>query len=106
MSAKQERYNEWKPSANDSNPCNGFALFATEQSLRLRSGKKHEHQQANPVEKVQSRLGQCRICAGVHAQKRRADEEASQDFSNHARLAQSAEQTAEQMGRCKNSEDK
>ena len=76
-----------------------------EERFGLRAGKKHQHEQAKIVEKVERgfflRRGHVKLekvrVGGPSTENKRPQNAAGQNFSDHARLAQAGKQIAEQM---------
>src|SRR4029077_5926122 len=95
-------------------PSNLFAFMFLEERLGFRAGKKHEHEQAQVVEKIERgfflgrgpiELKKVRI-RGPSSKHKRPQNTASQNLSNHAWLPQPRKQVAEQMRSGKQDRDK
>ena len=102
--SERKRQKKRDAGSDHDQPAHFAAFFAAEQLARFRARKKHQQQQAEPINKAQDvplMLGRVRKPRGEGkpAQQRGAEHDSGKNLANHSRLAQLDEKIAQQLSR-------
>ena len=99
---QDEAENEWNAGTHNREPSDFAALFACEEVLCFCARKKHEQEQAEPVDEIQGAgvvQGGLDNPGGVQTAKERgAEDDTGQDLSDNPGLAQLHKRVAEDLG--------